>query len=362
MPKRNSMPRNFDSSNILLIAVIAILGFVSFKIIYPFLNTILSALLIAFIFYPLYSRIEKKTTPPVASFLTSALLLLLIAVPTYIAVTSVASEAQILYLRSKQITATGSFFTVQCAGTDIFCLASRGLDTLVADPQLNLAFRSFIGKATTYAVDTATAFVLTLPTFLLHLFVLFFVLYYAFRDSNTFIEGFKKVFPTGTTTSDTLINQLKMVINAVVWGSLIIAFLQGFSALIGFWIFGISSPFLWAMLIGIVALMPMVGAVSVWAPLGLFYVLTGVVGNDSWSLAQGIFIFAYGFFIISGIEHLLKPRIISRWGNVHPVLVILGALGGITVFGFIGVILGPLILAIGKHILQEPKVRTMFKM
>ena len=348
-----------DRFNFLLVAVVAFLAYISFQIVRPYINTILTALMIAFLFYPIYSWFEKKVRATPAAFLVSFIILLLIVVPTYFAVDAVSSEARYLYLRTKQVSSTGSFFTVQCTNNDVFCIASKGIDRLVTDPQLNLYFRDSIAKVTDYIIQSATAFILELPNFILHIFIIFFILYYAFKESEHFIDTFKKMFPGGAGASEIIVTQLKNVVNAVIWGSLIIAFLQGIAALIGFWLFRIPSPFLWATLIAIIALVPMIGAMTIWAPLGLFYLLTGIVTNNTWVIIQGVFLLTYGFFIISGIENVLKPKIISKWGNVHPVLVIIGALGGVTIFGAIGFIIGPLILALAKTVLEEPKVRTM---
>ncbi|MBI4140018.1 AI-2E family transporter [Candidatus Woesearchaeota archaeon] len=349
-----------DRANILLVALIALLAYLSFQIVRPFINTILGAFIIAFLFYPLYSRIAKRTSPSASAFIVSAILLLLIITPTYFAVNAISSEASYLYLRTKQISATGSFFTVQCTSNDFFCLASRGIDKIVEDPQLNLYFRSVIGKITDYIINSATDFVLLLPNFLMHMFIIFFILYYAFKESDNFIGSFKNLFPGSSSVSEVVITQLRNVVNAVILGSLIIAFLQGVAAAIGFLLFGIASPFLWAVLIACIALIPMIGATVIWAPLGTFYLLSGIVSNSNWGVIQGVFVLTYGFFVISGIENVLKPKIISKWGNVHPVIVILGAIGGVTIFGITGFIIGPLVLATVKTLLEEPKVRVIF--
>ena len=132
---------------------------------------------------------------------------------------------------------------------------------------------------------------------------------------------------------------------AVVYGHLLTAFAQGLIGGLGFLVFGLSSPILWGIIIGIAGLIPMVGTAIVWVPASIYLFLVGILQDSLPYMARGIGLFVYGFLIIGTVDNFLKPKLIGGRAKVHPALILIGLLGGLTVFGLIGAIYGPLILA-----------------
>ena len=109
--------------------------------------------------------------------------------------------------------------------------------------------------------------------------------------------------------------------------------------MIGLLIIGVKSALLWGLVMMIFALVPFVGTPIVWIPLGLIEFISG-------NPAKGILVLLYGALVISSIDNIIKPRIIGKKAQVHPVLILLGVLGGIKMFGFVGLMFGPLLLAL----------------
>ena len=133
--------------------------------------------------------------------------------------------------------------------------------------------------------------------------------------------------------------------SAVIYGSLIIAIIQGMLGGIGFWVVGLPSPLIWAIVMIFAALIPYIGSSIIWFPAALILIFSGYVDSEPILIIKGAGLILYGTFIIGLIDNILKPKIIGDKGGLHPVLVLLGVIGGLNLLGFIGIIIGPIILA-----------------
>jgi len=134
-------------------------------------------------------------------------------------------------------------------------------------------------------------------------------------------------------------------VRSVVYGIIGTALVQAFAAALGLWAAGVPSPFLLGLLTFLLALIPG-GPPVVWIPAAIWLFHTGHAG---W----GVFMTIWGIFVISGVDNLVRPYLISRGSNLPFVIVLLGAIGGIIAFGFIGLFLGPVLLAVGYAMMRE---------
>ncbi|MDO8558561.1 MAG: AI-2E family transporter [bacterium] len=170
--------------------------------------------------------------------------------------------------------------------------------------------------------------------------LLFFIAFYYFmKDGHVFRQKLFGISPLSDAAETKIYNTVLVAINAVMRGALIIAFMQGALAGIGFWIFGINAPILLGSVTMFASLIPMLGTSLVLVPSILFLFATG-------STASGI-----GFALWSGIavglvDNIFKPKLIEQRMKIHPLLILLSILGGLNIFGFLGFIIGPLVLAV----------------
>ncbi|NOU35511.1 MAG: AI-2E family transporter [Kiritimatiellaceae bacterium] len=134
-------------------------------------------------------------------------------------------------------------------------------------------------------------------------------------------------------------------VRSVVYGIIGTALAQAIAAAIGFWVAGVPSSFLLGLLTFLLALIPG-GPPCIWIP-AAFWLFNA--GHPGW----GIFMIVWGIFIISGIDNLVRPYLISRGSNLPFIIVLLGAVGGVVAFGFIGLFLGPVLLAVGYALMRE---------
>ena len=132
---------------------------------------------------------------------------------------------------------------------------------------------------------------------------------------------------------------------AVIYGSIIIAVIQGTLGGIGFLIFGLSSPLLCGIVMIFASLIPYVGSSIIWFPAALIIIFDGYLNMETTLIIKGILLMLYGIFVVGTVDNILKPKIIGDRSGLHPVLVLLGVVGGLTLLGFVGIIIGPIILA-----------------
>jgi predicted PurR-regulated permease PerM len=199
---------------------------------------------------------------------------------------------------------------------------------------------SLLEKIVSYIVSVTSSIVLSLPQKILALFVLLFVLFFAFRDSKDVLHMINRSLPVSDLHKKKMAEKFKSTMDAVIYGTIAIAIVQGIFAMIGFWIFGISSPVLWGLITGVIAMLPFIGPATIWIPLSIYHYVTG---HEAGAIGLGI----YSLVILSLIlDMLLKPKLISKKGNIHPITALLGVIGGISVFGITGIILGPFVLSL----------------
>lgn len=192
--------------------------------------------------------------------------------------------------------------------------------------------------------DTADAVVKELigqlPLLALGFFVTGFVTYYGFLDGEHFYWQLRHTIPLPDRIEDALFHQIRDVTRAVFIGTLLVAALSAALGTATFLAFGVPNALFWAFIMIILGVLPIVGAPFVWIPASAWLLL-----EDRPIAAATVFLAnAVGGFVY--IEHVLRPRLIGKMGRVHPVWVLVGVFGGLEVFGILGFIIGPLVLAI----------------
>jgi predicted PurR-regulated permease PerM len=205
-----------------------------------------------------------------------------------------------------------------------------------------------ISQGTTFILKQMSEFLLSLPTIILHLVVTFFLMFYLFIDGHLLINRARQVIPLAAHHQNHIVRKLQDVTFAVIYGSLIVALIQGALGGIGFWIFGVGSPIAWGIVMAVLALVPLFGTAFVWLPASIYLMVVGAAEADQTMVWRGIGLLIWGAVVVSSIDNILKPKIIGDRAGIHPGLVLIGALGGLATIGFIGFVIGPLILGLLK--------------
>ena len=308
-------------------------------------KTVLAGIILSYIFYPVYgavySRLRMKT---VSALLITVLVLLLLTVPSYFVAKRLLTEVPTAFVITKQYLGGGK--AGECKSGDLCQLIPESIKN--ADPNTKAVLTSMLGQGTAYITRSISELLRSLPAIVLNLFIVFFIMYYMFKDGVKLVETVKNILPLRKQRQDALIEQFSQVASAVIYGTVIVAVLQGVLAGIGFFLFGVPSPIIWGIITAVVSLIPFLGPYVVWFPVSLVLMASGYYSGEGLILLRGLGLFFYGLLLVSGIDNVLKPRIIGRKAKIHPALVFLGIIGGVNFFGLVGFVIGPVIIAMLK--------------
>ena len=326
--------------------IFLILIVVSFLIIKPFLTAVLTGIIFSYIFYPLYSRINKKTQKKnVSSLIASILVILIITLPLFFFLNTVSRQVQETYTFSKQKLISGQFLA-SCEPVDKpVCKTANYFVNKINEPQVKYYLDTTIKDVTNKIQGSILDVLLSIPIFLLNMFIVLLVMFFLFRDGDLLVDKIERILPLKDKYRKHVFKRLNDMAYAVIYGSIIIAIIQGTLGGLGFLIFGLPSPLLWGIFMIFAALIPYIGSSIIWFPAALFLIFNGYVNVETTLIIKGILLMLYGIFVVSTIDNILKPKIIGTKGGLHPILVMLGVVGGLKFIGFIGVVIGPIILA-----------------
>jgi predicted PurR-regulated permease PerM len=308
-----------------LISVLAFIG-ISLLLIFPLMKAIIGGMVLGYIFYPIYKKSLKIVkNKKAASLLMSFIVLLVIIVPIFFTANAIINESiKFFYeVRDIDLSTTIHFFDKYL---------SQSVD-------LNFYIKELLNKGAISLADWASNFIFSLPGKAISLFVMLFVLYYSFLEGKDFIKKLESYLPLSHEIRKKVSKKFKDVVRASLYGIVVTAILQGVIGGIGFVLFDVSSPILWTIVMIILSMLPFLGASLVWFPASIYKIITG-------DLFNGIGLLIYGLIIVSLIDNVLRPKIVGSKASIHPIIVLVGVLGGLEVFGLFGIIIGPLILAI----------------
>ncbi len=328
-----------------LLVAILLLGFYITK---PFLSALLAGAVIAYLCYPFYCKslnyIKNKNA---AAFVVSIIIVLLFTVPFIIILGLVSQEAYYTYTTLNQHNLGTNFMKVICKNEDwLSCRSMRSIVSLLPKGNLDYYIQVSIEKITKFIVENFSAFLVSLPSIMLNFFIMIFAVYYLLKDGDQISKRIKNLLPLRESHKQKVLARFHDLTFGSFYGSILIAVLQGVLGGLGFLILGVPSALLWGFVMILFALIPYFGTAIIWLPAALNLIFQGYLQNDTSFTIRGVILMIYGLLVVSTVDNILKPKLIGSKTNVHPVLVLLGVLGGMKLFGFIGIILGPVMLAL----------------
>jgi predicted PurR-regulated permease PerM len=307
----------------ILFGVIAVLAIIILR---PFLTFIVLAGILTYALFPLYSflygRLRRAGT---ASALSVILILLVMVLPAVSLISKLAQQV------------SGAYTSLKLQ--NIEAISDRVARITGYRPDLEQMLNSGLEQIRGLMLALAPNILGSIGELLLGLFVMFFVMYYGFRDGEKFVERIRQLLPLEPTLKDSLFHELRTITQAVLYGQVMTAVVQGTLGAIGLLIFGVSNWLFWGAIMIVTAFIPLLGTPVIWIPAALSLILEGATG-------RGIGLLIYGATLVMNIDNFLRPRLMSGRTSVHPVLILIGVLGGLRVFGFVGLLVGPLILAL----------------
>ena len=295
-------------------------------IVRPYIIPLISAFILAYLTKPIYNRIVKIMPPWCAAFLCILIVILIILVPIGLVTTSLLQQASTT-LQDINIHQTLSEISqhpfLKQWNIDIALLRERSISLLI----------SWVTQA-----------ISSIPAFLIGMLIIVFSMFYMLTKWDSLASTLTKYIPFKN--KERTAKEIDKTTRKIVYGTILTAIIEWIVAALGFYISGVETYILLATIIFLFAFIPGLGPAIVWAPIALIY-----LSKQNYLVALGVFI--TGMIISFGIELVLRTKLIGESSSIHPLVMLLGILGGISLFGIFGFIIGPLILAYALKLVEE---------
>jgi predicted PurR-regulated permease PerM len=312
-----------------------------------FIVPVIVAAALATLFFPLYRRVltAMGKRRGLSSFICCLLIFLCLVTPTYIMVQVVVRQAIELYQTAEPVVkdivnkGSNSEFILRIQNFPlIHRLQQSNIDIAVP---LQEGIKTLLSVGTRAINKTSTG----LFEFVFTIFVMFFTLFYFFRDGETLAKRIKYLVPIHADYKEMISSRFLLISRATVMGTMIIGITQGTIGALALLIFGVKLWLLWGFIMIILSLIPLLGAWMVLLPAGIIQIIVGHTG-------QGVGIICTSLLFVSTVDNFVRPRIVGRGAKLHDLVIFFSSLGGIAVFGPLGFIVGPVIAALFVAVLD----------
>ena len=326
---------------IFLSALLLIALGLTFVITQPFLRPLAFAIILAVVFYPLHDRLLRwnKQRAGSSALLSTLLLLLVFAVPSFIITVLAANEALVAahYLGRRSVE-EGGFTSL------VMSIADRPVRYLghwvdLSKDDFRAIISSHAQKVSVLLVGFGASLLGGIARFITDALITFVVLFFLFRDGAQWADRAGGLLPLSPQQVARLYRNISDTIVANVYGILSVGIVQGLLTGIAMHIVGMESSLLLGVAAGFASIIPVVGASLVWAPVGIYLLVTG-------SIWKGVFLLAWGVLVVSSIDNVIRPLVVSGRVELHPLVLVFFILGGVAAFGFLGLFLGPVVASV----------------
>jgi predicted PurR-regulated permease PerM len=321
----------------MLLAVTAVALYLCWLMLRPFVAVLAWAAVLVIVFYPVHQRIlERLKKPSLCALLSCLLVILTILVPVVLVTIAVLNEfsgainslqSMIAYLLDPASPYTGAVLVWASQYIDIEQIRSgqylfdrlKGVSGQVAGQTLGV-IGGVIGA-------------------MVQMFFVVFTMYYLFRDSDKIFATVRDALPLERAQANAVMARTRDVIGASVYGVMAIAVVQGTLGGLAFWVLGVPSAIVWSVVMVFLSMIPMLGAFLVWVPAAAYLALTG-------HPVKALLMVLWGTLVIGMADNFLRPKLVGERTKLHELLIFFAVLGGLQVFGVLGIVLGPVVLAI----------------
>jgi predicted PurR-regulated permease PerM len=326
-----------------LIAVLLAALYVCWLMFQPFFNVLLWAAVLCVVFYPMHRRILLRTRKPTLAAACSTLLVILfILLPVTLVTIAVVRELGGAAAAFQASDHTWS----NSVPPRVLRLIDKAGQYVDIDRE---SARKFIAErmqtwGTALAASTLVVVGGAVGAIAQTLLVIF-TLFYFFRDGDRIRNAAYEMVPLERVQWRDIIERTKEVVGATVYGVLAISAIQGVLGTFIFWALSLPSPLLWGVVMFFLSMIPMAGAFLVWMPAAEFLALTG-------AYTKAVILVVWGVVVIGSIDNVLSPRLVGRRASLHELLIFFAVLGGLQVFGVLGLVLGPVVVAMTLALIE----------
>ena len=310
-------------------------------LLWPFLSIIVLGAVVSGIFSPLYHFIVHNgvVRPAIASFLTCCVIFCILFIPIVFFVGILSKEAYDLYLVAKDAMISPQISALM-EGSKVLELTNNVLANFnfqITVEELNTYISEIARFVGFFLYNQARSIASNMLAFFINFFMMLLVIYYLLVDGGRLVSFIVDLSPLPNNQDQILLKKFKDMAGAILIGNGAGGLIQGLAGGLVFSIFGLPSPFLWGVIMGLLAFLPIIGIGMVFIPAAIYLFLKG-------RIAAGIFFIVFYVVLSGGVEYLFKPKLVGQRVKMHSLLVFLAIIGGLKLFGILGIIYGPLVI------------------
>ncbi|HRD57320.1 MAG TPA: AI-2E family transporter [Ferruginibacter sp.] len=309
---------------IILLGLIIVLGLLLVFNLTAFLPGILGGATVYILCRSLYFKLiyKLKWKKGLTAILFIVISIIIVSIPIFISIQLISPKINELVNNQDKIINSVRLFTDRLE-------AYTGFKIFTDETVKNIS-----GKITSFipTILNSTASIFT------NLVIMFFLLYYMLVNGKEIEQYLQKVLPFRRKNINALATETKTMIRASSIGIPIICIVQGLTATVGYWIFGVHDWGLWGFVTGVFAFFPLVGTMIVWVPIVVYMLASGHQSN-------AIFLLLYSVAITGNVDYLARLTLMKKMGDIHPLITVFGVIMGMNLFGFVGLIFGPLLIS-----------------
>lgn len=314
------------------LGTIALFGLLSFMLVRPYLYYVVGAAALVYVTWPVHQRIRERVgNETVAAFIMLLLLLLVTVIPTFMMADNIIRQGQNAF--QSVGTETAELVDARSIDEQVEALIGREVD-------LDQKVASAFVEASQALSRGLPGLITTVLDVIVGLFIMGAAMYYLFRDGEDLLREVKRVLPLDGEVKETLFGEADRMLEGILVGMLLTATIQGVIVGLGMWFVGLPNALFWTFIMIILGIIPVVGNFLVWGPAGLYLILL-----EARPIA-GAGLLVYSLVVTLVADNIIRIRVVGGRAQIHPFLVMIGVVGGIPLFGFFGVVLGPLVLGL----------------
>jgi predicted PurR-regulated permease PerM len=325
---------------IIFYLIVGVLGYLVFRVFEPFIVPFAWAAVLVVVAHPVYDILERRWGSTRAALACTLGVTLVMILPTLGVMYGFAQQGIGAVHTIQQRVAEGRFAWVNHAWADV----QRRLPELGSD-SFGDTLRGWAESAAEYAAARLGTILAHAATFFFDLFVTILVMFYLFRDSRSMLARLRDVLPFPKEQSDLMFKETEDLIFASVLSTAAAALTQGLLGGIAFALLGIGAPLFWGVMVAFLSLVPVVGSALIWVPAAVTLMVGGHV-------TKGMVLLAFYGLVIAFADYVVRPWLISGRAEMGGLVVFISVLGGVKVFGLLGIVLGPIVVALAASLLD----------
>lgn len=320
-------------ADLLFYAAVVILAYLTYRLFAPFLVPLCWAAVLVVCFYPMHARFARRWGPGRTAALSTLIVTLVLVLPSLLVATAFVREAAQAVANLITAVESGQMARLERIGGWIEI-------NILGHPQTNLPtlLREIAARTTGAVAGQAAAMLVNAVVFIVSVITMLFAVFFFFRDADAIIDIIRRLLPFEDSRREQILTQARDLIFTTVVSGLIVAAVQGLLGGAAFAVLGIGESLFWGVMMAFFSLLPVIGAWVIWVPAAIWLVMTGY-------LIQGIALTAYGVAVVGLVDNFLRPFLLSGRAELNGLLIFIGLLGGVAVFGPLGLVLGPIVLA-----------------